>query len=68
MCIKGMATPEITYHPSRLTEPLRRKGSKDNFEWESVSWNEVLDEIANKLVLLRYFKNEKPIFSITSVF
>ncbi|OGW37856.1 MAG: molybdopterin oxidoreductase, partial [Nitrospirae bacterium RBG_13_39_12] len=53
MCIKGMATPEITYHPSRLTEPLRRKGSKDNFEWESVSWNEVLDEIANKLDFIR---------------
>ena len=53
MCIKGMATPEITYHPSRLTEPLRRIGSKDNFEWESVSWDEVLDEIANKLDSIR---------------
>ena len=53
MCIRGMATPEITYHPSRLMEPLRRVGSKDNAGWESVSWDQVLDEIASKIDAIR---------------
>jgi anaerobic selenocysteine-containing dehydrogenase len=53
MCIKGMATPEIAYHPLRLTEPLRRIGSKDHGEWEKASWDEVLDEIASKVDAIR---------------
>lgn len=53
MCIKGRSTPEIAYHPSRLTEPLRRIGSKDHSEWEKASWDEVLDEIASKIDAIR---------------
>jgi len=53
MCIKGMATPEIAYHPLRLTEPLRRIGSKDHGKWEKASWDEVLDEIASKVDAIR---------------
>jgi thiosulfate reductase / polysulfide reductase chain A len=53
MCIKGLTTPEITYHPSRLTEPLRRKGSRGSGEWEKVPWEGVLDEIASKIDAIR---------------
>jgi len=53
MCIKGLATPEITYHPSRLREPLRRKGPRGSGEWETASWDRVLDEIASKMDTLR---------------
>lgn len=53
MCIKGLTTPEIAYHPLRLMEPLKRKGQRGSGEWERVSWNEVLDEIADKVDLIR---------------
>ena len=53
MCIKGLTTPEIAYHPSRLKEPLRRKGFKGSDQWEEVSWDEVLDEIASRIDILR---------------
>jgi thiosulfate reductase/polysulfide reductase chain A len=53
MCIKGLRTPEITNHPSRLTEPLRRKGPRGSGEWEKVSWEEVLEEIAVKIGAIR---------------
>jgi anaerobic selenocysteine-containing dehydrogenase len=53
MCVKGLATPEIANHPDRLKEPLRRKGKRGSNEWESVSWNEVLDEIASRVDTIR---------------
>lgn len=53
MCIKGLTTHEIAYHPSRLKKPLRRKGLRGSGEWEEVSWGEVLDEISSKIDILR---------------
>jgi thiosulfate reductase/polysulfide reductase chain A len=49
MCIKGLATPEIIYHPSRLLTPLKQKGKRGSNKWETVDWDTALDEIANKL-------------------
>jgi len=53
MCIKGLTSPEIVHHPSRLKEPLRRKGARGSGEWETVSWETVLDEIAHKIETIR---------------
>ena len=53
MCVKGLATPEIAHHPSRLTDPLRRKGPRGSGEWEKVTWDEVLDEMAARIAAIR---------------
>jgi thiosulfate reductase / polysulfide reductase chain A len=53
MCIKGLAAPEIAHHPSRLTEPLRRKGPRGSMEWEKVSWDDALEDIADKIAAIR---------------
>ena len=52
-CAKGMSVIEQMYHPDRLTHPLRRKGPRGSGEWERISWDEALDEIASKLTSLR---------------
>jgi anaerobic selenocysteine-containing dehydrogenase len=49
MCVKGASTPEIANHPDRLRHPLRRKGERGSGQWETVSWNEALDDIAARL-------------------
>lgn len=51
MCRKGRAAPEMVYNPQRITRPLRRttpKGSPDP-RWEVISWDEALDEIADRM-------------------
>jgi anaerobic selenocysteine-containing dehydrogenase len=53
MCIKGLNAPEIVNHPDRLKKPLRRKGKRGGGEWEEVSWDEVLNEIASKIDAIR---------------
>lgn len=53
MCVKGLATPEIVNHPDRLKNPLKRKGERGSGDWEVVSWEQALDEIAHKVDALR---------------
>ena len=49
LCPKGSAAPELLYHPDRLTHPLRRVGDRGENRWEKVSWEEALNETAEKL-------------------
>ena len=38
-----------TYHPDRLVQPLRRTGPKGATAFTKISWDEALDEIADRL-------------------
>ncbi len=49
LCPKGAASPELLYHPDRVTHPLRRTGKRGENSWERVSWEEALDEMAERL-------------------
>ena len=53
MCVKGVMTPEIANHPDRLRRPLRRKGKRGSGEWETISWDDALSDIASKLDKIR---------------
>jgi len=55
MCVKGLATLEIMYHPSRLLTPIKRSGNRGSNRWKEVSWEKALAEIAAKL---DYFRRE----------
>jgi thiosulfate reductase/polysulfide reductase chain A len=53
MCVKGLATPEIMYHPSRLLNPLKRDGERGSGKWKTVTWDQALDEIADRLTRMK---------------
>lgn len=48
-CAKGPATLNQVHDPERILYPLRRKGPRGSGEWERVSWDEVLDDIAGRM-------------------
>ena len=48
-CAKGPATLNQVYDPERILHPLKRKGPRGSGEWEQVSWEEALDDIAGRL-------------------
>lgn len=60
-CVKGMSIMEQVYHPDRLTTPLRRVGERGSGKWESVSWDEALDEIAEKMGAIRIPMARRPL-------
>ncbi|MCX7966350.1 MAG: molybdopterin-dependent oxidoreductase, partial [Syntrophorhabdaceae bacterium] len=49
LCPKGESMLENIYHPERLKYPLKRK----NGSFERISWEQALDEIAEKLLFLK---------------
>ena len=53
MCIKGLSTPKIMYHPSRILTPLKRVGSRGSNNWKKISWDTALGEIADRLDSIR---------------
>ena len=48
-CAKGPATINQINDPERLLHPLRRVGERGGGEWERVSWDEALDDIAGRI-------------------
>ncbi len=48
-CAKGPATINQINDPERILYPLRRKGKRGGGDWERVSWDEALDDIAGRI-------------------
>src|ERR1044071_5447979 len=46
-CTKAQGMVEVTYDPDRVRQPLKRVGGPGEFE--KVSWDEALTDIANRL-------------------
>src|SRR4051794_4212382 len=49
LCPRGRTAIEYHEHPKRLRYPLKRVGARGSGEWARVSWDEALDEIAERL-------------------
>ena len=48
ICLRGLASLDITYHPDRLRYPMKRVGERGEGSFERISWDEALDTIADK--------------------
>ncbi len=48
LCVKLKDYEKRHYHPDRLLYPMRRSGPKGSKQFERISWDEALDEIASK--------------------
>ena len=49
LCTKVSRYPERTYHPERLLFPMKRVGPKGAGQFERVSWDAALQDIAGRL-------------------
>lgn len=53
ICIKGIEAKEYPDHPERLNYPLKRVGERGEGLWKRISWEEAMDEIAEKIRHIR---------------
>jgi anaerobic selenocysteine-containing dehydrogenase len=66
-CIKGIrGAPGITYHPDRLLYPMRRTGARGEGRWARISWDEALEEMADRLTEVRRRHGPEAIVGATS--
>ncbi len=53
LCDRGKLILEHLYHPARLNYPLKRAGQRGEGRWQRLTWEQAMDEIAEKLGKLR---------------
>ena len=49
-CVKGQVNPQRIYAEDRVLYPLKRVGARGAGEWQRVSWDEAMTDIANKML------------------
>ena len=49
LCVRGQAAIQVTYHPDRITQPLRRTGERGSGQFEPVTWEAALGELGTQL-------------------
>ena len=53
LCSRGNINHLFLDHPNRLNHPLKRVGKRGGGDWEQISWEQAMDEIAAKLLQYR---------------
>jgi anaerobic selenocysteine-containing dehydrogenase len=49
LCPRGQAAIQLTYHPDRVAQPLKRTGARGTGQFQPVTWDEGLSEILTRL-------------------
>ena len=49
LCARGQAAIQITFHPDRLTQPMKRTGARGAGEFKPVTWDEAIAELVAQL-------------------
>src|SRR5581483_6764622 len=49
LCARGQAAIQITYHPDRLAQPMKRDGARGSGSFKPISWDEAIAELVSKL-------------------
>ncbi len=52
LCARGQAGLQVTYHPDRVKNPLKRTGPRGSGQFQEVSWEEALKALVSQLSAL----------------
>ena len=66
LCPAGTAGLQMLYGASRIRKPLRRTDARGKGKWETISWTEAIEEVANKLKELRADKESHLLACMTN--
>jgi anaerobic selenocysteine-containing dehydrogenase len=59
LCARGQSGIQITYHPDRITQPLKRAGKRGDGRYDAISWDDALAEIVSHLDALERDGNQQ---------
>jgi anaerobic selenocysteine-containing dehydrogenase len=49
LCARGQAGIQVTYHPDRITRPLKRAGTRGDAHYAEITWDQAIAELASQL-------------------
>jgi anaerobic selenocysteine-containing dehydrogenase len=59
LCARGQAAIQVTYHPDRITQPLRRSGDRGQGKYDAISWDDAIAELVSRLDMLAASGNQR---------
>jgi anaerobic selenocysteine-containing dehydrogenase len=59
LCARGQAAIQVTYHPDRLRQPMKRTGQRGAATFTAISWDEAIGELVAKLDVLAAAGDQK---------
>lgn len=65
LCARGQASIQITYHPDRLTQPMKRSGARGSADFKPIAWEEAIAELVSRLNALAAAGDQKSLAYIT---
>jgi len=65
LCARGQASIQITYHPDRLTHPMKRTGARGAGEFKEITWDEAIAELAGQLDALAAAHDQQSLTFLT---
>ena len=65
LCARGQASIQITYHPDRLTHPMKRTGTRGAGEFKAITWDEAIAELTGQLDTLAAAKGQQTLAFLT---
>jgi anaerobic selenocysteine-containing dehydrogenase len=49
LCPRGQAAIQLTYHPDRIAQPLKRSGNRGTGQFEQITWDAAIAELVARL-------------------
>jgi menaquinone reductase, molybdopterin-binding-like subunit len=67
LCARGQAAIQVTYHPDRITQPLKRDGEdRGSGRYVAISWDEAIKELISRLDALTTAGTQKALACVTT--
>jgi anaerobic selenocysteine-containing dehydrogenase len=63
---RGQAAIQVTYHPDRITQPLKRDGDRGAGRYVAISWDDAIKELVSRLDALESGGMQKTLALLTS--
>jgi anaerobic selenocysteine-containing dehydrogenase len=60
LCARGQAGIQVTYHPDRITQPLKRTGDRGTGQYAPISWDDAIAELTQRIDALTVKTGEQP--------
>ncbi len=65
LCVRGQAAIQITYHPDRITQPLKRSGERGFGQYKPVTWEAAMGELKSQLDRIAALGDQKSLAFLT---
>jgi anaerobic selenocysteine-containing dehydrogenase len=59
LCARGQAAIQVTYHPDRITQPLRRSGDRGQGKYDAISWDDAIAQLVSRMDMMASAGNQK---------